>query len=194
MQGFLSHHEMAQASSTSSDAALKVARKWLSNCCTNHKTCELMASQPPRRYLPERLIDLRRQPDSDWRLVLDTQSLPENTTYMTLSHRWGFREFLNLTTKTMSLLVSGMALVSLPQTFQDAIHVVKKLGCDYLWIDSLCILQGNDEQALRDWQAQSGAMRHVYANSKCNIAATRASDCSGGLFHLQYLPTSIHQH
>jgi hypothetical protein len=191
MQGFLSHHEVAQASSTSSDTALKVARKWLSNCCTNHNTCELMASQASRRYLPERLIGIRRQPDSDWRLVLDTQSLPENTTYMTLSHRWGVREFLNLTTETMSLLVSGMALNGLPQTFQDAIYVVKKLRCDYLWIDSLCILQGNDEKALRDWQAQSRAMRHVYANSKCNIAATQASDCSRGLFSSR-VPTDVH--
>ena len=182
---------MAQVSSTSSHAALNVARKWLSNCCTNHSTCELMVSQASRRYLPKRLIDIRRQPNSEWRLILDTQFLPKNTIYMTLSHRWGVREFLNLTTETMSLLASGMPLIVLPQTFQDAIYVVRKLGCDYLWIDSLCILQGSDEQALRDWQAQSGAMRHVYTNSMCNIAATRASDCSGGLFSSR-IPTDVH--
>ena len=66
----------------------------------------------------------------------------------------------------------------LPRTFKDAILVARRLSVRYLWIDRLCILQDSK----MDWERESLAMRHVYANSLCNIAASASTNPEGGLF------------
>ncbi len=53
-----------------------------------------------------------------------------------------------------------------------------RLGFQYLWIDSLCIIQG-DEQ---DWIAESVKMTSVYAKAFIVIAASGARDGDGGCF------------
>jgi hypothetical protein len=67
---------------------------------------------------------------------------------------------------------------SLSQTFIDSIEFTRSLGVQYIWIDSLCILQDSPE----DWQAEALQMDKVYRNCICNIAATGSSDSGGGLF------------
>ncbi|KAJ5802154.1 uncharacterized protein N7503_004604 [Penicillium pulvis] len=68
--------------------------------------------------------------------------------------------------------------MDLPQTFQDAIQLTRRLGIRYLWIDSLCIIQDSHE----DWLDQSAVMGGVYQYSYLNIAATKSTDPYGGLF------------
>ncbi|KAL8951391.1 MAG: hypothetical protein Q9222_002641 [Ikaeria aurantiellina] len=47
------------------------------------------------------------------------------------------------------------------------------MGCEYLWIDSLCILQ----DSLEDWQTQSAVMGDIYKFAGLNLAAlTSTSD------------------
>ncbi|KAF2122226.1 heterokaryon incompatibility protein-domain-containing protein [Lophiotrema nucula] len=67
---------------------------------------------------------------------------------------------------------------SLPRTFQDALTLVHRLGIQYLWIDSLCILQNNEA----DWLHEGSKMAEIYKNSFLTIAATRATDSTAGLF------------
>lgn len=67
---------------------------------------------------------------------------------------------------------------SIPKTYQDAIKITRELGVDYIWIDSLCIVQDN----LEDWKRESIRMRTVYGNSYLNIAGYHALDSNGGLF------------
>jgi hypothetical protein len=105
--------------------------------------------------------------------------MPRETRYMTLSHRWGQAEFLNLTKSTRNALEAGIVPLShVPKTFADAISVARRLNVRYIWIDSLCIQQ----DSLDDWQKESIKMRHVYANAYCNIAAADALDANSGLF------------
>jgi hypothetical protein len=66
----------------------------------------------------------------------------------------------------------------LPKTFADAFKVVRSLGIRYIWIDSLCIIQHNEE----DWSREAGTMLQVYRNAYCNIAATHSVNSFGGLF------------
>ncbi|KAK8098908.1 uncharacterized protein PG998_012149 [Apiospora kogelbergensis] len=68
---------------------------------------------------------------------------------------------------------------SLPQTFMDAIRVARSLGSEYLWIDSLCIVQ----DSLEDWCRESATMRDVYRNSMCNIAASSAANSHEGCLY-----------
>ncbi|RYP91145.1 hypothetical protein DL770_002707 [Monosporascus sp. CRB-9-2] len=47
-----------------------------------------------------------------------------------------------------------IAVSSLPNSFRDAIQVVRHLGVSWLWIDSLCIIQDSED----DWRYQSFLM------------------------------------
>ena len=50
------------------------------------------------------------------------------------------------------------------------ITITRKLGFDYLWIDSLCIVQDDIE----DWKHESASMEGVYTSAYCTVAATSA--------------------
>lgn len=67
----------------------------------------------------------------------------------------------------------------MPKTFADAVPVTLHLGIQYLWIDSLCILQDKDD--LSDWSPEAGLMHQVYSISYCNISAAVAENCTQGL-------------
>ena len=67
---------------------------------------------------------------------------------------------------------------SLSNTFRDAVKVAREMNVQYLWIDSLCIVQ-ND---IMDWEKESVRMGSYYSNALFNIAAVSSSDGSGGLF------------
>ncbi|KAK4211029.1 hypothetical protein QBC37DRAFT_447106 [Rhypophila decipiens] len=71
-------------------------------------------------------------------------------------------------------------LVDMPQNFQDAITVTRNLGVPYLWIDSLCIIQGDEA----DWLREAGRMRHVYNGAYCTVATTRAKLTTEGFLHV----------
>jgi hypothetical protein len=60
----------------------------------------------------------------------------------------------------------------LTKTFKEAISIARSLGFDYIWIDSLCIIQDDAE----DWKHESVRMGSVYGRSALNIAATGASN------------------
>lgn len=54
------------------------------------------------------------------------------------------------------------------------------LNVQYIWIDSLCIIQ--DENWLEDWFQEAGRMQNVYAGGLLNLAADAAVDGTKGLF------------
>jgi Heterokaryon incompatibility protein (HET) len=66
----------------------------------------------------------------------------------------------------------------LSKAFQEAITVTRTMGIQYIWIDSLCIIQNST----KDWKEQFVTMGEVYSNSFCNVAATGAIDGGGGCF------------
>lgn len=92
--------------------------------------------------------------------------------YVTLSHSWGGNVPLITTTKSLATHKQSVPLASLPPTFKDAIAIARKLGVQYLWIDSLCILQ--DSSA--DWETEAGLMGDVYGRSYFTIAARGAAN------------------
>lgn len=65
---------------------------------------------------------------------------------------------------------------SLPQTLQDAIAVTRALGIQYLWIDALCIIQGENG----DWEKELLDMGDIYGQSLLTIAASSASSSNVG--------------
>lgn len=56
--------------------------------------------------------------------------------------------------------------------------MARELGFQYIWIDTLCIIQDDET----DWQMEASSMAGVYGRSALNLAASGASDGNMGLF------------
>jgi len=76
---------------------------------------------------------------------------------------------------------------SLSSTLKDALSVSSALDIGYIWVDSLCILQGDEE----DWERESAMMASVFGESDLTIAAADSPDSQGGLFLESIPPPSV---
>lgn len=106
-----------------------------------------------------------------------------NSRYVTLSHCWGpnpkMMHQLDSSTRSKYMGEHGFDIEDLPRTFRDAIQFAARLPrVGYIWIDSLCIVQRDQE----DWLKQSATMEKVYSNTFLNISATDSDNMEGGLF------------
>lgn len=90
--------------------------------------------------LPTRL--LATQPGHT-RLIL-SKYLPVTTQYATLSHCWGTLKIAQLEKDTLKEFLKHLPYDSLCKTFQDAFDMAYEFGFEYIWIDSLCIVQDDE--------------------------------------------------
>lgn len=74
---------------------------------------------------------------------------------------------MQLTSHSINDFKTRVPFNDLPKTFQDAVTTCKALDINYIWIDSLCILQDSPE----DWAIQGSKMaqvckwpRHVFSS------------------------------
>jgi hypothetical protein len=139
---------------------------------------------------PTRLLAIKRESScgEDSIRLLDQLSGTEPMKYAALSHCWGGNVPLVLTTSLLTEFKERISTSSLPTTFLHAVEATRRLGLDYLWIDSLCIIQDSS----KDWENESSLMSKVYSGCYVNLAATHAEDSSGGLF-VERDPESIVQ-
>jgi hypothetical protein len=105
--------------------------------------------------------------------------------YLALSHRWGTldsqRKMSITKRENIEQFCRSMPFELFPLTFRHAIEVSRSLGIEYLWIDSLCIVQDD----LQDWEIQASRMGDIYENAYATIFAERAKDCDDGLFQTE---------
>lgn len=146
---------------------LPLVAKWLDTCGAHHKGCENIT-----RILPSRLVSIT---GSDPQLVM-TVDLPTDIEYATLSHCWGLSKYGTLKQDNIADFQTRIPDDALSRTFVDSFTVARFLGINYIWIDSLCIIQDSKS----DWLQESVRMCHVYSNSILNIAASKAKDGSEG--------------
>jgi Heterokaryon incompatibility protein (HET) len=66
---------------------------------------------------------------------------------------------------------AGISYVDLPPIIQDVVSCARSLGIEYVWIDRLCIIQGDSE----DLQRQRTRMGEIYGNATLTIVAPCAS-------------------
>jgi hypothetical protein len=52
------------------------------------------------------------------------------------------------------------------------------LGIDFLWIDSLCIIQDSTS----DWKGESAKMASIYENAFLTIASTKSKEGAAGCY------------
>ncbi|KEY73455.1 hypothetical protein S7711_07484 [Stachybotrys chartarum IBT 7711] len=155
-----------------SDQSLDIVATWLKDCNETHDECSGDVTS-----LPTRLLDVGSPSDDCIRLV-ETEAGATGR-YASLSYCWGSSLTLTTTRASRQARLSGIYLSDLPKTFHDAVRATRHIGLRYLWIDSLCIFQDDDE----DWARESALMLDVYSNAYVVFAANRASACDGGCFH-----------
>ncbi len=164
----------------------ELARAWMSNCRQNHVTCLQVCTE---NWWPTRLLHIGAQCGTELDLlnvrVQITQKEPPLGPYMTISHCWGdAANIVKLTEDNYQRVTNtGISFMTLPQTFKDAICLARFLGIEYLWIDSLCIVQDSPDN--EDWKREGRTMANVYRHSVCNIAATASRGPTGGCFHVR---------
>lgn len=139
------------------------------------------------QFLPTRLVNVGTQDGDDARLVITaeltkTQGGGENHNikYATLSYCWGPEEDAKQQVKTtrdnISSHLKAMSLTEMSPVVKDAILVCRALGIQYLWIDALCILQGES----KDWDKESEMMGKVYYCSHLTICPLSSASCLEG--------------
>lgn len=105
-----------------------------------------------------------------------------------MSHCWGSKARFVLNSANLLERQYGLAIEALPPTFRDAIEVTRRLGYQYLWIDSLCILQ----DSYKDWEMESALMQEYYQNSLFTIALdTTPGDHCGFLNQIREMNSSV---
>lgn len=150
---------------------------WLAECISNHANCSDVGA-----YLPTRVIDVGSADElstSCVRLVQPRELQGRTAAYTALSRCWGpVSNLVKTTRENLPIHLRGLAFNLLPKTYRDAITVTRKLKIQYLWIDSLCIVQDDTV----DWQREAANMALVYSHAHLTIAAASAADSTGGCY------------
>ena len=132
----------------------------------------------PHKQYPTRLLDLRNVSQDDTLVIIDLPIDFEGE-YVTLSYCWGsqYLEWIDYVRgRQLNSPRRTVEMKQMPRTLQDAVTCCIKLDYRYIWIDCLCILQGNRA----DWLSESAKMADTYANSALTISASDSKDCRDG--------------
>ncbi|ETS74065.1 hypothetical protein PFICI_13931 [Pestalotiopsis fici W106-1] len=157
-------------------------KRWLDLCdSTHHAACK-----PPSRMIKMqglaakvRYIDLQEE------RIVEPHEMPDEFEYATASYVWGATQMAYMLYRSnydefrRHLPVRSE---SMQRTLRDVMAVVYKLGIRFVWIDALCIIQGDEE----DWEKMAPLMEHIYSSGKINICAAAGFDANRGM------PGSVH--
>lgn len=157
-----------------------IGKTWLSECeqhhgsrCSQHGWDVAM-----RKPVSLRAIDVHN-------LCLCEIQDPAKCRFISLSYVWGGARTLRLQYSNIDILMTKNGLLryihDLPRTILDAMEVVKAMGERWLWVDSICILQENTQEA----HEQIASMDRIYGSALVNIVAADGTDAYAGLNGIQ---------
>lgn len=166
---------------TGSAKSVTWAKDRIDECRNDHPHCyPRTMSSATGSYLPSRLLYIPPNPIEGIVLRLK-ENVPLDARYVALSHCWGKQDKWPGCLTTNENYESQLKHIPwdiLPQTFRDTAVFARKLGLEYAWIDSMCIIQQDE----KDWQRESTQMYSVYSNAYVTFAALHAHDSHQGLF------------
>lgn len=164
-----------------SDAFFQILGLCLADCNLNHD-----CGGATHDSLPTRLIYVGTNKEEKLRLVETREEEISTKEYIALSHPWGdikkHKPFSTLRKDPsgagheLDLFKQSIPHDQLPATFKDAVYCTRKLGIRYLWIDSICIIQGKDG----DFTEEAERMEDVFSGAYCVLAASRANSQHDG--------------
>jgi hypothetical protein len=159
-----------------------LAQNWLKDCDKSHEDCQARENH----RIPTRLIDVGNLQTPVLRLVETKHESILSPHYIALSHPWGntdaYEPFVTLRKddseagRDLPRFTKSIPYDELPNTFKHAVYCTRNLNIRYLWIDSICIIQGMDG----DFAHEAQTMEDVYSGAYCVVAASRASDQRDG--------------
>lgn len=144
---------------------------WITECDRTHKDCTAKEAR-----LPHRVLDVGSKTGPRISLHISSGEPEEDGRYVALSYCWGKSHPPKTTQENLAQRRQDICFDTLPRSFQDAVMVTRNIGIQYLWIDSLCIVQDHTP----DWQTESSKMAAYYSNAYLVIAAAQASDPTQG--------------
>jgi hypothetical protein len=145
-------------------------RDWMQLCEEQHSICQL--NRTPFDIPHFRLIDINNK------CVVQVGG-NERPYFATLSYVWGKKPFLRLTKENASELEKEGCLgrLDLALTIRDAITICERLYISHLWVDSLCIIQDDEEDILD----KVDKMESIYGESILTIIAATGLDAYSGI-------------
>lgn len=156
----------------------KVAQQWLKTCRRSHSRCGSWRSIVKKHpFTPTRLIEVTNANTGLIKLKA-CETLSENPSYVALSYCWGGEQPQKTVRGNLAKRQVGFALSELPNTIREAIIATNGIGFRYIWIDSLCIVQDDDLDKVREL----GNMHRVYECAGLLISASSANNSNQGLF------------
>jgi hypothetical protein len=158
---------------------------WLKICEEEHDICNM--SSKPDGPMAARLLQVL--PKDCLRLVATQDLLPREQVYTVLSHVWGEADIECKTTRhKLEQCRVRIHCEDLPVTFREAIQITRSLRINYIWIDSLCIVQGDAQ----DWECESAKMSSIFRGAAMTSSATTSNDCHEGCGINNTIEPAIH--
>lgn len=117
--------------------------------------------------------------DEDTIKLYETKN--EDKPYVALSHCWGESQHILTKNDSIERWKQSIPWQYLPATFRDSVLITRRLGFQYLWIDSLCIVQ----DSVADWEEESANMGSIYQDADLVVSAARSSGSDQGCFSLR---------
>src|SRR6266536_1683714 len=158
--------------------------RWFATCIAEH---QCIAREP--KLLPTRVIDLGTDSTSPIVRLLETNG--EHGYYVALSHSWGSSGVAFTTTaENIDDRMQAILVEDMPQTFRDVVKLARFVLIRYVWIDSLCIIQGDQD----DWEIEAPKMSEIYSHAYLTVSASYSTSSADGCFpsHSEtYMPVDI---
>jgi hypothetical protein len=168
--GLFPNSRLSTITRTGSADFFQKAKEFVDHCTAKHLCWN--PNEAPR--LPSRVLDIGHQDDQI--RLLETKG--KQGQYVCLSHCWGDHQPIRTTLASLPHHLASLPFNHLPKSYQTAVGFARYFGIRYVWIDSLCIIQDDQD----DWVRESAQMCEIYEKSFLTIAATSAPNCSFDLF------------
>ncbi|KAH7323883.1 heterokaryon incompatibility protein-domain-containing protein [Rhexocercosporidium sp. MPI-PUGE-AT-0058] len=145
-----------------SEECFHFAKTQIQTCLSSHPKC----IQTSPSTLPKRVINIGHSSTSTIRLT----EPPPNTIakYTALSHCWGTHQPIKTILSNLPQMKNAILWTALSAVFRDAITISRNLDIEYIWIDSLCIIQDSKP----DWEIESAKMGSYYSRAHLTISAS----------------------
>ncbi|KAI0151816.1 HET-domain-containing protein [Xylariaceae sp. FL1272] len=181
-----------------SSTAVNWGQYCIKYCQENHSDCHVPLSETDKRKeiinpasIPSRLLKLYRDENG----VISAQTIGRDTEheisslqvssrgFAVLSYCWGGSQSIHLTRGRVGQS-PVYPITGLPKTLADAVWYTHHLGLQYLWIDSLCILQDDSDDKGREIPR----MGQYYGDATVTICAASADTAFSGFLSMPLSP------
>jgi hypothetical protein len=165
---------------------LLLLKRWLGDCASRqHKYRHCPNMMPVRTKLPTRVVYVGTDDGQDPpRLYSGNGNIAG---YTALTYCWGGFQTHQTEKNRIKRYMRALPVERLPKSLRDAILLTRALGIQYIWIDSLCIIQDCNE----DKDREMARMANIYKNAIFTIAAARAESCDDGFLGVQEMRAGL---